>query len=256
MNMKKRNIIIASVLTLCIATVAFAQLGNDDKGPQGQDKHQGPPPKAKQVMDSGVTGVYILDGPNFTKFDSATLVQSGQLELGITADKPVDTTDTDKSMLPPPMPIPGDFKIYNPSDSASEYLLVVVGDTFYKIDGSSFTVAVKTLLPEIQKPKIKDVENKGDEMQPDGPGPGIPQDGGPDMGGPGMGRPGPGGPGMPRPAPPKLDLNGDVLYILRGHNLTAINVTDGSITASVETVNKNDVSTVKKEKKQKKTNLK
>jgi hypothetical protein len=248
-----KTLIIASVLTLGLATAAFAQFGMNGDGPKCHDQRQGPPPmKAKQVMDSGTTGVYILEGPKFTKYDSATLEQLGQLELGIPADAVVTNTDGENPMMPPPPPIPSNFVIYNGSGSTTEFLLAVAGDTFYKISGDTFAVVVKTPLPAPAKPGIKNnadiaadtaVTDTTATTENDQQMKGRPEMGGPRQGeqgmddrqGPPQGGPEMRGPAMPPPAQPKLDLNGDILYILRGNQLTSISVADGSIKASVVT---------------------
>ncbi len=110
-NSKSKIMIIASVMTLCIASAAFAQFGNEGGPQQCRGNEKGKPPKPLAVMDSGTTGVYVLEGPKFTKFDSASLAQLGQLELGISAVLPVTITGEDNSMQPPAPPVPGNFKI-------------------------------------------------------------------------------------------------------------------------------------------------
>ncbi|MEI6521640.1 MAG: hypothetical protein WCO98_16645 [bacterium] len=250
-----RTMIIASVLTLGLATAAFAQFGMNGDGPQCRDQHQGPPPPppaAHAVMDSGTTGVYILEGPKFTKYDSASLEQLGQLELGIPADTPVTAVTGDNTMMPPPPPpVPSNFVIYNGSGSTTEYLLAVAGDTFYKISGDTFAVVVKTPLTTPVKPVVQNdtttttdtavtdtTPATGNDQQLKGRPELGRQQGGEDMDdrqGPPQDRPEMQGPPMPPPAKPKLDLNGDILYILRGNQLTSISVSDGSIKASVVT---------------------
>ena len=194
--------IAAILLAAWIGGVVVAQQGPGPGGPGGPGGPIGPPMGPPLIMKAGAAGVFVLFGDTLTKYDAA-LAQKGSLKLG---DQGA-TQDPQR----PPMPMPTIMLL---TPGASEKVLVFIGDRFFSIDAASLSVTAKATLPPMPTPP------------PPGDNPNPPGDGG--------GQIGPGEPGrrpmpMGPPMPVGLELQGNVLYMLRGPQILGVNIQDGKI---------------------------
>ena len=248
---------VMTLFVLCaigIATSAFTQPGIGGAQQAGGQPGQpnGMPPKRPQlpVMHAGVSGLFVLEGTTLTKYDAATLKQLGNLQLVENIAAKADATAGNNAGRP---------KMGQTSDGAflvvkidnTENLLVIAGDQFTRITAQDFKVAVKQALPVAQM-----APPPGGPEGPDGPGAPAANAGktggkiekafaaGPDgnnepQGGPG-GAPNGAQQGMRPPPPaqaPTLELFNNILYVLRGNQLLAIDVTTGTVLAQGTTSN-------------------
>lgn len=199
--------IAAVLLAVWLGGAVMAQREGPGPGRPGpMPPMQGPP----IIMKAGSGGVFVLMGNVLTRYDAA-LAQKGSVKLAVQNDG----QDPQRPM--PPMPV-----IMLLSPGAHEKVLVLIGDQFFSVDSKSLAIVTAKLppLPMMQPPP-------GDNPNP------------PDNGG--AGQMGPGGPGrspmgmapMGMPMPGGLELQGNVLYMLRGPRIVGININDGSIVGPV-----------------------
>ncbi len=195
--------VVIVLLGVMFGSIAIAQRGQGGPGgmggpggPMGPMGQGGPggPPHPMVMIETGTSGVFVLAGCTLVKYDAA-LKEVGTLNLGEQS-----TSATDK----PPMPKPGEVLFSAGSGSAGDKILIVMGDEFYCIDATTLKVTVKATLPVVEPPKQENADTQ--TMQ--------------------TGK----GPGGPPPAKAILKLNGQTLYIVRGPQIVAINIADGTVT--------------------------
>lgn len=208
---------VATAMVLGLATVGFAQFGGQQGGQQGGPQGGPPPGGPPAVMHSGAQGVYVLTGNTLTRYDAATLAVKGTLTLGAQTTTPRAGRRAEGGQRPQP-PAPGTFLVS--SDASADMLLVVLGDTYYAVAGDPLKIMAQIALPAGTPPGNQQGEPGRPQLQGQGRGPGGQQ------GGPGGQQGGPGGqqgmgPGGPPPLP-MLELRDGTLYVLRGHQLAAI----------------------------------
>jgi len=159
---------------------------------------QGPP----IMMKAGSAGLFVLTGNVLTKYDAA-LSMKGSIKLDVEAG---DTANVRQPAPPPPT-----HMLLSPGPN--QKVLVLIGDRFFSVNAESFEIAARTQLPPPPRPEPPDgvnppPENGGDKPEI-GPKPPVP----------------PIGP----PMPVGLELQGNVLYMLRGPEIIGVNINDGSI---------------------------
>ncbi len=195
-------IVVCALVAVWIGTTVLAQRGPGGPGGFGGPGGPGgpgmqPPMGPGPIMKTGAQGVFVLMGPMLRKYDAA-LKEKGSLQL---IEPPTGNPPADGEPRPP-MPPMGILLIAPAGGQASEKAIAIFGDQFFSVDTGSLKVAAKTKLPAIELPKPPDDAN---------PGPGGP----PPMG--------------PPPGPGALELQGRILYILRGPQIVGVNVDDGSL---------------------------
>jgi len=174
-------------------TVLAQREGPGPGRPGGPMQPQGPP----VIMKAGSAGVFVLIGNTLTKYDTA-LAEKRSLKL------------VDQSGAPDPQgPMPPKPTIMLLTPGANEKVLVLIGERFFSVDAGSLTVTARATLPPLPAPPPPgDGGNPpGDQMVPGGPG----------------------RPPMGPPMPVGLELQGDVLYMLRGPQVLGVNIQDGKI---------------------------
>jgi len=203
------SIIVIALVAVWIGTAVMAQRGpGGPGGPPGAPGGPGgpgmqPPMGPGPIMKAGAQGVFVLWGPTLTKYDAA-LKEKGSLQLiGPPTDNPPAEGDQKPPM--PPMPPNGILLIAPAGSGASEKVIALFGDQLVSVDAASLKIAAKAKLPAPEMPKPPDGTAMGN---PQGPGMMMPQFFGP---------------------PPPIELQGRVLYILRGPQIVGVNVEDGKI---------------------------
>lgn len=167
-------------------------------------QREGPkPPLAPQIqgppimMKAGSTGVFVLTGNVLTKYDAA-LAMKGSIKL--------DAEGGDMADIRQPAPPPPTHMLLSPGPN--QKVLVLIGDRFFSVNADSFTIAARAKLPLPPKPEATSSDNPPAE---NGDKPGV-------------------GPKPPvPPMPVELELQGNVLYMLRGPQIIGVNINDGSI---------------------------
>lgn len=172
-------------------------------------QREGPkPPAMPQIpgppimLKAGSAGVFVLTGNVLTKYDAA-LSMKGSIKLD------VDSGDT--ANVQQPAPPPPTHMLLSPGPN--QKVLVLIGDRFFSVNAETFEIAAKAQLPPPPKPEPPARDNPPTENGGDRP------DVGP--------RPPIAPPGPPMPA--GLELQGNVLYMLRGPEIIGVNINDGSI---------------------------
>jgi hypothetical protein len=159
-----------------------------------------PPPMFKATTD----GVFVMVGGNLVKYDTATLKQAGQLKL---IEQPKPPTG-DEGFQPPPMMGPTAMLVAPGANGT--LILAVVGDRFFSVKAASLELAGKCILPELKRPEPPQDPGQGDPNQ--------------QM----MRMQHFGGPGAP---PCSLELVGRTLYVMRGGQILAVKIDDGTVAA-------------------------
>lgn len=188
-------IVIGLLLMIGVGGAVLAQRGQGGPG--------GPPMGPPIIMKASPQGVFLLTGNTLTKYDEALAIQKT-----ITLDGQSNSSDSQRPQRPRPA-----MMLLN---GAGDKVLVLMGDEFFSIDAASLTVIAKATLPAL--PAVGPPPADG----------GNPPDGGGQMG--------PGGPGRPQmgqPMPGGLELQGNVLYMLRGPQIIGINITNGTLVGPV-----------------------
>lgn len=191
--MRLTKIITLWVLAVALCATCVATSASAQWGGPG-----GPPPP---ILKAGSDGVFTLLGGLLVKFDAATLQQTGTLQL---LDRPAPPPDGAQGDRPPMGPPRGQLMLAD-ATSGHGKVLALFGDQLFIVDAVTLKLANKVVLP---KPPPPPGQGNGDANQGPPPRP---------MSGP--------------PMPAALDLHGQMLYVLRGPQITAINITDGSIAA-------------------------
>ncbi len=194
-------LVIAAVLVaVWIGGTVMAQRERPEPAPR--PPIQGPP----IMMKAGSAGVFVLTGNVLTKYD-AGLAQKGSVKLEV---EPIETENGPRPMLPPPT-----HMLLSPG--TNEKVLVVIGDRFFSVNAESLAIVAKVKLPMPPAPQ-----------PPTGDNPTPPDNGGdqPRMGPRDPMRPGP-------PMPVGLELQGNVLYMIRGPQILGVNINDGKIVGPV-----------------------
>ncbi|MHB9025553.1 MAG: hypothetical protein ACYC7E_15520 [Armatimonadota bacterium] len=209
----------AFVLALAALIIGGVQAQGGPGGPGGQ---RGPgmggpggPGGPRPTLTVGAQGVFLLQGGILRKYDAKTLEEKGTLEL-CKADAG-DRQGPGKGMRQGP----GEMLLSNNN------LLIVTGDTFYRVDAQKLKIEATGELPAL--PKLAQGGNAPNAGRQGATGN---RNQGP--GGPGQGPGGQGGAFGPPPAHPVLELQGGTLYVLRGPQLLAITIADGKVTAKAE----------------------
>ncbi|MHB9134552.1 MAG: hypothetical protein ACYDBB_26055 [Armatimonadota bacterium] len=234
--------IATAVLGLGLVTGAWAQRegGGPQGGPGGNGRPPMPPPQHAS-MQYGANGLFVLQGVTLTKYDAGSLKQSGSVQLGNAAGQQV-APDRNANGMPPMGPPPAVAFLITAGKKAE--VLAIAGDTFYRINAQDMTVTVKSSLPALQvgqgRPDNQAAPRGGGNAQGGTGRPGGQHQAGPGGGGPNGAGPGGnnGGPGMHRMQPPQLTLQGDTLYVLRAHQLLAIDIASGKVAAQGATPGK------------------
>lgn len=201
-------IVIAALVAVWVGTAVLAQQGPGGPGQPGGPGFPGgpgmqPPMGSGPIMKTGTQGVFVLLGPTLKKYDAA-LREQGSLQL---INPPINNPNppADGARRPPMQPMqPGAVLLVAPAaQGASEKVIAIFGDQVISVDAASLKIAAKAKLPDLQSPR-----------PPDGA----------------MGNPQ--GPGMMPPffgPPPAIELQGRILYFLRGPQIVGVNVDDGTI---------------------------
>jgi len=161
--------------------------GGRGMGPMGGPMMAGGPRRVVMHADDG--RLYVLEGNKLVKYDGATLKEQGTVTF---ADKQNGNANADRPQ-PPFGAGPADFLI-NGND-----VLLVAGDTFYRIDAGTMKIEKQIALP---------VPEAG-EGQPQGLRP----------------RMGP---------PPQLELGGKTVFVMSGNRLYSIDIAAGKVTGQTE----------------------
>jgi len=153
----------------------------------------------------GTQGIFVLTGGTLTKYDTK-LKEQGTIKFVEPA--PPASTDSSDTAAPPrrQMPRSGVVLIAPNADPAKEKVLVVYGTDFFSIDAATFKVAAKCKIPDPEPPA------GAAPADPNAPGGGM----GARMMGGFFGA-------------PTLELSGNILYVIRGTQMLAINIDDASI---------------------------
>ena len=250
--------ICCALLTLAMISGASGQEGGGRPQDAGMGHGMMPPhPPEQAEMQYAAGCLFLLQGETLTKFDAGTLKVTGACTLsGDAATQPAAGGEARKPLAA------GPTLLLTSGADENAMLLVVAGGTFYRIQVSDLTLAVKKTLPVAQPAQTTpNVGNDAQDMRPGGPPPedalrldgggdngaadggpggavgagadmgagGGPPDAGPDGGAPGgTGRPG--GRGMqPPPARPTYLLHDNILYLLSGKQLLAIDTRTGEV---------------------------
>ena len=140
--MKCTKIIAATVAAVCacwFAAGVFAQ-----RGPRGPIGPGGPPPMpAGPIVKAGTTGLFVLMGGTLLKYDAATLVQAGSLELLTKTDLPAPPGGA-----PADAPLPLIHGQMIVSSANTELILIVIADKFFSVDAATLQVVAKSTLPK------------------------------------------------------------------------------------------------------------
>jgi len=221
---------IAAVLAIGIATSLRAQPGiAGDAGAGGGMRQPNPPPMRPTVKVTD-QGIFVIQGGVVLKYDTTSLKLQDKLDL---TDKLTATASQKTAQALPVRPQSSGVLMSDDS------ILLVNGNHFFRIDTATLQVKATATLPAIPMPtppNAGDMQagpNAGggdmkaeDGMRQQGPAGMGPNDGGAQGNMP----PGP-PPGMQGMQGPTMELHGKTLYLLRGSNLTAIDITDGKTLA-------------------------
>jgi hypothetical protein len=205
-----------------LVTSAFGQV-RDEAQQQGGDRRERmtmpPPPPPLTVRYVG-DSLLVLRGNTLVKLDEHTLEESGSVMLG---EERADMQDGQRIL---PRPLGGPPLLIADGAGRSAAVLVILGDTFYRVQPRTMTVVATTALPALPLPPMRR-EDRGEQR-------GVPPADMEPAALPGMGAHGNGpgghgmGPGMP---PTTYELQGNTLYLVRGPQLMAIDVNSGKILA-------------------------
>ncbi len=225
-----------SVLALGMMTTAFSQPPHDGRQPgatAGNRPLRGAPP-VHTVMGSSAEGIFTLTGNALVKYDATTLKELGRLTLDV--DAPAAAGDAKGAQAGPPMGPSPSGTLCIPEGELSDQVMVILGTTFYRVDGGTLQVKATSTLPlTLPEPPQGGTDAWGPPPQ-DGPN----GDTGPQHGPQGMQHgqagPPPGGPGGPgergRGSQLQLELHGKTLYLLAGEQLLAVDATTGKVTGN------------------------
>jgi hypothetical protein len=156
--MKRINLIGIAITTAVLGLVTGAWAQWDGGGaPQGGNGpwrggpggNGGPgmmmPPPTPAVMQYGAGSLFVLQGWTLARYDATSLKQLGSVQLGKGGARMPAAGERANGMPMMGMP-PAAFLITG--DAAKAEVLVVAGDTFYRINAAEdMTIAVKTTLP-------------------------------------------------------------------------------------------------------------
>jgi len=214
-----------------VGSFVYAQM---DQGMRPGGPPAGAPPPRMSIMKATAARVFILTGRTLVAYDAKTLRLKGTLELG--NREPAQTDKGQSGMARPLSPgLPAMVIATKP-----EVVLVVIGDEFYKIDPTTLKVIGKLPLPELRIPVGANMRppNMGPQGAMNPPPPGADGQNPPQSdhmapppsatGGPNQPRMHPMGPG---PMFPILELHGKTLYILRGDQLSAVDIENSRLIA-------------------------
>ena len=222
----------AAVLAIGFATTLRAQPGiaggmngGMNGGMAGGQRRQAPPPMPPTIKTTE-HGIFVIQGNVVLKYDPATLKLEQQLDV---TDKLTATAQQQTAQARPMRPQPSGVLMTDDS------MLLVAGNHFFRIDTATLQVQADVTLPATgtaAQPHDMATPDRAQGGAPEGENVQGPQGMGPNDGGPQDGMPQGPPPGMQGPPrAPVMELQGKTLYILRGSNLTAIDITAGKTLA-------------------------
>ena len=195
-------VIAVALCATCVATSALAQGGapGGPGGPGWPGRPGGPGGPPPPILRAGSDGVFSLLGGLLVKFDAATLQQTGTLQL-LEKPAPPDGSQGDRPPMGPP---PRGELLLASLAGGHEKVLALFGDQLFIVDAATLKLTAKVILPKLPAPPG---QGSGDAAQ---------------------------GPPPPRFAPPMpmaLELHGQMLYVLRGPQIVAVNIVSGTVVA-------------------------
>ncbi len=177
-----------------------------------------PPPPLLEVVGENL---FVLRGQTLTKYKADTLTQQGAVKLAASATGQALTGPDGRH------PMAGSLLLTTGSGKTAA-VLVISGNTFYRLRASDLAIAAKATLPAPPAPP----HGAGGPVDQQGRTGGRSEMGGMQGRSGGSGGDGgfgrPGGPGRPGQASAKLA--GHTLYLQRGPQLLAIDATTGTVT--------------------------
>ena len=185
-------LVVGIVLLLSITYAAFSQQepaapGEGRPADGGAMRGAGEPGRGRartgplQAMKAGEQGVFVMQGNTLLKYPPTLQGTPAKLDLG---------TPAAAENAPRNHPQPGTFLL------AGDDVLLVLGGTYYRVDGKALTITKKITLPALTQPALS--AGGGQQMPP-------------------------------RTPHPELVLNNHTLYVLRGASMVALNIEDGTI---------------------------
>lgn len=237
------SLAVGTLLLVALITSAFGQPDpNTQPGQRAGDGQRMRPPQLPPItMKFGAGSLFVLQGLTLAKYDADTVKPAGVVNLVDNIAQPTAPANG-AGMRPMRPPLPGLLLIVG--EDADANVLIVSGDNFFRLQASDLKVLVKATLPAQPQPQapadgqgglgMPPPGNPPDAVGPDGA-PGGPAGGPGMMGGPGGGPGMMGGPGMPQAAQPVPELHGNTLYLVRGTQLLALDITTGKVTGKATT---------------------
>ena len=224
-----------AAFTLMLAGVTTIAMGQDGSRGGAQGRPGGPgreemasPPAA--VVQYAGNNVYLLNGFTLTRHDAQTLKQTGSVTLEAATPPATEGAEGQPPFQPRPF-------LLTAGEGNAASVIVIAGDTFYRISAKDMKVVVKSTLPAVQRPARQADAQGAREAQRPAPGQGMrgERQG---AGGPGgqRGQMGPQGGGMGRGAMmggPAPEIHNGTLYLHRGGQLLAINTDTGKVTGQL-----------------------